>query len=646
MKVEFRLGYSKIQCARCGDPSRIYGVPCPTCGAPPGPSEVNSLVVSRKKLASACLKILETRAARVPMDGFYKAYRREFSEVESVFSGTLKALEAAAQSPPAQQSIHSLKSQLKKLAETRDRLDSYEERRPHIAQLSMLRRTMHHTEQMTRAYLQAFAAPTPWEAKALGSTAQTHIDAAAAVMADATLHNRAVELMASATELNQTFPSVLSALEVLHPGQTLTELESKGQSRYLQVSGGSATAGTGLSYLIFQLLADAHLSPERFSRVIRGTTTLLAARHQVLADHLAKDNVVRDLHAAKQRALEGHAQANLMLSMDLDDEAVFRQMLKLYWVMFEEVGIPIMATMLKISGVDRSYDSLMTDDAGELARRIASNKSLNPLFYGLNKNFRNAASHGHTFRLERDLAVFELRTFTEKIPVEVVIDACFSLMESVYGIQLALDTEISKLGVEGHQLKHAGPFQPDDLDIAAVIIRGMGIDIKESEFRQATWVLKAEGEIRSLTGLAKTMSKIAPGHIESLDIGDTKAGIDRRLCMPVKAISCFRAKDGEELIKDLVALMLDWRENDGSFLVGPRLRCAIGSIGVLALQRDDVYAIPLLRRLRTKADGSNDLEASEAINRVIRAIRIKSEPRGSLIASIQPWIDGDLLALP
>lgn len=646
MNVEFRLGYTKIECGRCGDPSRIYGLPCPTCGARPGPSEVNLPVERRAKLASACLKTLDTRTTRAPSEGFYKAYRSELSEVEIAFFGTLKALETAASRQPTKESVQTLESQLRNLAETRDRLDSYEERRPHIAQLAMLRRAMHHTEQMTRTYLHALAAPTPWEAKELASTAQTHIDAAAAVMADTNLHSRAAELMASVPELNQTFPSVLSALEVLHPGHTLAELESEGQSRYRNVSGGSGAAGTGISYLIFQLLADVHLSPERFGRVIRDTSSFLVARHQELADHLANDKVVRDLHAAKQRALEGHAQANLMLSMDLDDEAVFRQMLRLYWVMFEEVGIPIMATMLKISGVARSYDSLMTDDAGELARRIAADKSLSPLFYGLNKNFRNAASHGHTFRLEKDLAVFELRTFAEKIPVEVVIDACFSLMESVYGIQMVLDAEISKLGVQGHQLEHAGPFQPSDLDMAAVIIRGMGIDIKESEFSQSTWVLEAEGEIRSLTGLAKAMATLAPSHIEFLNIGHTTKGLHRRLHMPIAGISTFRAKDGEELIKELVGLMLDWQENYEPFLVRERLRCAIGSISVLALQRDDVLTIPLLRRLRAQAEGSNDFEAREAVTETIRTMRTKSRQRQKLIASLHPWIDMDLLALP
>ena len=90
---------------------------------------MNLPVERRAKLASACPKTLDTRTTRAPSEGFYKAYRSELS-VEIAFLGTLKALEIAASRQPTKESVQTLESQLRNLTETRDRLDSYEERRP------------------------------------------------------------------------------------------------------------------------------------------------------------------------------------------------------------------------------------------------------------------------------------------------------------------------------------------------------------------------------------------------------------------------------------------------------------------------------------------------------------------------------------
>lgn len=510
----------------------------------------------------------------------------------------------------------------------------------------MLRRTIHHVEQMARSYLHALAAPTPWEARKYGNEAQEHIDAAGAVLEETNLSNRAAAIMASTTKLGHVFASVLSALEELHPKQTLPELELKGQDQYRQISGRNGGTGTGITYLTLQLVADAHLSPKRFKQVIRGAANVLAGRQQELAAQLANGKVVRDLLAAKQRGLEGHAQMTLMLSASLDEEAMFRQLLRLYWVLFEEVGIPIMAIMLKVCGIERSYDSLTKDDAGDLARRVEANASLRPLFYGLNKNYRNAASHGHTFRLEEDMAVFELRTFAERVPVELIIDACYSLMESIYGVQLVLDDEISNLGLEGHQLQHMGPFRPSDLDTANAIIRAMGYDAQQSRFTGSTWVLNIRGDVESFTGLAKAVSTLAPSYIDTLEIGYGAGAGHRHYRLPLAGIRAFGATDGADFFKEFVYLVLDWHENDEPFLARDRLRSAIGSIVIQALHDDDLGSIPLLRTLRGRADGCNDAEASSAVTKAIQALRTKTTIKIELLDSLQRWVKMEHFALP
>jgi hypothetical protein len=573
-------------------------------------------------------------------------YLTELSEVDSAFFGTLEALETAAKRLHAVESVHRLKSQMRNLAVTRDRLASYDERRPYIAPLFMLRRTIKHVEQMARSYLHALAAPTPWDAKRYGKAAQEHIDAAAAVLEETTLRVRAAALTAPPLPLGHTFAAVLSALEVLHPDQTLTELELKGQARYRQISGRNGGTGTGVTYLALQLVADVHLSPERFEQVIRDAAKVLASGQQELANQLTNGKVVRDLLAAKQRGLEGHAQMSLMLSAELDDEAMFRQMLRLYWVLFEEVGIPIMAIMLKVSGTERAYDRLTTDDAGTLAGRVEANESLKPLFYGLDKNYRNAASHGHTFRLEEDMAIFELRSFAERVPVEVVMDACYSLMESIYGIQLVLDAEISNLGIEAHQLQHMGPFQPSDLDTANAIIRAMGYDAQDSRITGSTWALNFSGDIESIAGLAKAVSTLAPSHVDTLEIEHVRDNFRSQHRLPLAAIRAFAAIDGADPIEEAINLLFEWHENDQPLLVKDRLRCAVASIAIRALSNDDLSSVSLLRKLRIRAVASNDAEASAAVAAIIRALRTKTTIKLELVDSLGQWMDGKLLALP
>lgn len=570
----------------------------------------------------------------------------ELSKVNSAFFGTLEALGIAAKPGRTKDALPTLKLQLRNLLATRDRLASYDARRPHVAQLSMLRRTIHHVEQMARCYLHALAAPTPWEAKKYGQEAQTHIDAAGAVLEETALSNRAAALISSTPKLGHTFASVLSALAELHPKQSLTELELKGQEQYRQISGREGGTGTGVSYLALQLVADVHLSPQRFKQVIRGTAEVLASGQRELVAQLTNGKVVRDLLAAKQRGLEGHAQLTLMLSADLDGEAMFRQMLRLYWVLYEEVGIPIMAIMLKVCGVERDYDNLTADDAGTLAKRVGANAALKPLFYGLDKNYRNAASHGHTFRLEEDMAVFELRSYAESVLVEVVIDACYSLMESIYGIQLVLDAEISNLGLEGHQLQHLGPFQPSDLDTANALIRAMGYDAQLSRFTGTVWTLDVGSEVESLTGLAKSVSTLAPGYVDTLEIRQIARTDYRQFRMPLAAIRAFGAIDGADPIKEFVDLVFDWHQNDEPFLDRRRLRCAIASVAIRALVNDDLSSIPLLRRLHDRAGAAKDAEATVATSKTIRALRTKTILGKELVDCMQQWIDRELFALP
>ncbi|MET3368437.1 UNVERIFIED_CONTAM: hypothetical protein ABIE34_001677 [Jeotgalibacillus campisalis] len=646
MKVGFELKYARIECTRCGDPYRIYGIACSTCGAAPGPSEVNSQVAKRAKVAMRGLKILDKPTQQDVFGGFHRRFGQELAEVDSCFFSTLAALSAAAKPTPNDQENLALETQLTNLSACRDRLSNYADRRPYIARLSMLRSTIYHVEQMARSYLQAMAAPTPWEAKTHGKEAQRNIDSAGKVLELAAFRIQTAGLLEANGQLRNTFAAVLSALEKLHPGQTLTELEVRGLEQYRQVSGRRGAAGTGITYLALKLVADVHFSPDRFDQVIEGTARLLSERQEELRKQLTNEKVVRDLLAAKQRGLEGHAQATLMMSAGLDEEAMFRQMLRLYWVLYEEVGIPIMAIMLKVGGIERPYESLISEDAGELARRLEANKSLKPLFFGLDKNYRNAASHGHTFHLEEDMAIFELRSYTEKVPVEVVIDAIYSLMESIYAVQLVLDAEISNMGITGHQLQNMGPFHPSDFDWADALIRAMGYSVRQSIFTKSTWKLDFDSDVASVAGLAKALSTLAPSHIEILEICLPTPSGSRQYRMPLAALRDFEMVEGADPLKEVVRLVLDWQENGEAFLSQRRLRCAIASIAILAIKKHDSTSIPLLRRLRDRAELVGDLEAFAAVGKAIRCLRSTTKAKNEFLKYVHPWVESELLALP
>jgi hypothetical protein len=138
--------------------------------------------------------------------------------------------------------------------------------------------------------------------------------------------------------------------------------------------------------------------------------------------------------------MNAYAKYLAILRHPVDDLASLKELLALYANLFEDAAAPLWAALLKLAQRSaKSYEMLLSEDAAELLRRVSAVPEIRRFSVGAVKDYRNAASHGHTFELEDETIVFRLRTFQQRVPISRFLDDAFAIIESVCAVQLVID---------------------------------------------------------------------------------------------------------------------------------------------------------------------------------------------------------------
>lgn len=644
--VVFELRYDRIMCRRCGDPFRMYGFSCATCGLQPGPSEVNQAVQHRRRLAEAVRLRLDAIAPAQLDAPFHEVADELQARVHTEFSDLMAALSEAASSTRAETTESPLLASAHSIATTRWILKSYQPLRPFAARLELQRAINAMTEDVCRSYLVAFEASTPLEAQQASNMGQEALDRLTAKVGDFGSTLEAVALLDVGDDLAGIIEHLFAALRLRHPGLRATELDNLGRDRFAFLTGRKSAASVGVTVLTTEILAEAHLDVGRWRQVLSEASTLLADSPQ-FADIAADDTVRRHIRQSSSLALEAFAQLGLLMPRASSDEAVLRQIVKLYAGLFEDLMAPLMVLLLHATGsATRAYDRLLQDDASDIARRVSSSPFAS-LFAGVEPGYRNANSHGgRNYFLAKRHVVFTLRSFSTSKPVEVVVDDCFALIESLLAVQIAVNNEMLQLGYVDHQPDDLGFFQPTQERMLRWLLEDQGMRVSRLDLQQSVWTVHLKEQPPPLVPIAGGLDSQAPEAVRTFVIENESGGVRNSLSVVRDSFRECLSGDPTEGAWNSTVLLAGCRWDGRPLLADAALRSAVAAVALEALINERADRIPRLRRVRQMAISQTDEEASALLTEAIRALRLRNSASVVRRPEWLAWLDTKALALP
>lgn len=617
MPHEFKLAFATVACTRCKS-RRISGAPCPDCGLASRSGEVNpNVVLRRQALRSARAQV--PSVAPVDFGPFFRDHRRINSALASCLDRVLGAFKRLASEPMSE--VAQLEFAM--AAAEHDVLDSYlrdaPPTRPYLLQLKTLRIASDHIRRMRSNYEAAFETELPISAQKLASQAQKNIDEAANAFKSMNETQRAAGLLDSVTNAPELMRQLKTLTKDVYGLESVMDLETAGANKF---HSSQVSSGQGLSLFVLDLVAAVYLDPEHFN-------TTMARADGLLTNHLdqvlvlgAEDIAVLDLAVAKASVYEAFQVFAQTVSEADTDDRVLRRILRLYADVFEGAALPVMAWCLKISG-QRSgpYSSLRAEDATSLAKSVQANSVLAEIFAGANPSLRTAASHGLSFHLSEDEAVFELRSFKETVAIEVIVDTLMALVESLVAVLWVLDNQLSLLGVPPVPIESTLAFGPFDLAnfwlSDAYSLDGSGADGNK------WWFSLPEIAPAQLVTAGTVAMRHGPG-ISCVEVECSSAPLGV-LEMKLSAFSNFIAADiSLGRARSLVALAQMFNNatlNGASALRAETLRQAAAVAGLELLDRNDVDLILAIRILFKIAEARSQTEVAKFCGDAIRAWR-------------------------
>lgn len=620
--MEFTLGFDRVVCRRCGDPERILGIPCASCGAKAGASEMNVQVQQRRRaVATAMREAADTPVRSVEMPPLVLAAATIRARQGEELDALMKAIAAvaAARKGAAQE----LGLALASIAETRRLLEQFQGRRPLVSRLASLRERSAALAAIAAEYLEALTADTPLVAQDAVDQAQREIDRAVASIDRYEAVQEAGRALEGDGELAGAVERLISVLLAQHDGTSIPELDEAGRRRLAEVTGGEAAATAGVTFLAQELSASVYLDTATWGATLAAAARAIATNREGFAAVFADSRVRDDFQRASSLWMEAYAQATLLTRAGTTSEGLVRQLVKLYGALIEDLVAPLGSLMLVgTSPSTREYARLMRLDATEVARLAHEAAELAGVFRPVEKGYRHAAGHGgHVYRLNGNYVEFSLRSFSKTVHWEELFDDVLTLTEMVAGIHLALDNALLLSGYTDHRPTDLGLYQPSIETIVRFGLEAHGMSLHSLRLEGSRLELEVLGGGPPTFGIAAAALAVAPANVEFASVIHRWSGATRNLEVSRQTLRDFADAEVKGSLWQTVVGSHGARVDGERWLAGGRLRAAVAAIGFDALRADDVARVPQLRRLRAWAEEAQDRPGAELLTETIRALR-------------------------
>lgn len=569
-------------------------------------------------------------------------WRRQGDELEALLEAVAKV------ATPGEAADEALGRALSAISETAGLLETYSVRRPTASRLELLRLRSSALSRATELYLAALTAETPLEAQTAATKAQQEIDRSVALKHEFDQVRDAAKSLLGDGDLSGAVERLISTLQVQHGGAPISDLDIIGRGRFERVTGSVAAPTAGVSFLGQELAARAHLDESAWAATLTNAVRVIAAHREEFAAAFGQHRIRRDFLKASSLWMEAYAQATLLTRPGSSPDGVVRQLVKVYANLIEDVVAPLGALML--IGTDplaRDYTRLMAKDATDVAERAYRAPELVGVFPSAERGYRNAASHGgHCYHVDGDDVVFQLRTFSERVPLEVLMDHVLALTEAVAAIHLALDNQLLRCGYTDHRPTDLGLYQPSMEALIRLGLEMHGMSLESAEVHADTLAVTVVGGEPPCFPIAAAVLTIAPSHIESVEVRHSFGFRSRRLSVSRPVLREYTEAEGEDPVWRTVLASASCLVDGARWLSGDRMRAAVAAIAWAALQSESLEPIPRLRKVRSWALERGDTEAADLISETIRALRM-GDVRALRARPVWPaWLHAAPVELP
>ncbi|MET3718353.1 hypothetical protein [Arthrobacter sp. UYEF21] len=618
------MSYDKTSCDRCGAAVRVVAQPCPECDRKPAVEETNGAVNARRTIVDGIRASIADDAVREPAPrlGVPTVTLDQLDNyLENALEPVLRSFSKVARRSTTAQEIATLTQLVRRQLDMLAAAATIPRKRPDIERMKYLKDQIDDFGHLINRYLDALAAPSMHEAQRHARQAQSHIDGMTSRRTVQNRINAALGEVSSADLLDAGGIDLFRALSVRHDGLSVAELEQRGSTEFSHLSGRKPEVGTGLSYLMCDLISESNFDRDRFRTVVQETAQLCKSKCETL-DSLAGDAVLlSDLHEAKLRAVQAWVRFQRTVAGRITTPSLVREVVALYSEVFEQVGIPIMGSLLLLSGQKTMpYAKLRTQNATGIADIVSKTPALSGLVHGLDNNLRNATSHGHSYTVNEDSISIKLKSHQGILTFADLTDKLMTLIESFTAIQLVMDDEVSSRGQDGHQVRDLELYGFSTSAVVRLLLTALDVTVHSIADDAAIWQITIGDTDRSKFTLAKVICNALPSSVDTLIL---RYELNADVHVLTVAVPALRAVSAQQLSDPLKFLQAAGSvQVDGiPVLDTPGRRRVIARHLSKVLAADDIGEVGRLRTLRAAAQTWSDTEVVEAIQGAIRWLR-------------------------
>jgi hypothetical protein len=571
-----------------------------------------------------------------------------YERILATFEAAFERMALFADEPLSEATQRALASALGEFNRARDGLLSYEPLRPHVSSLLTVRSVLNELTAALDLYQDALTAEVPLQGQVLAKRAQSHIDRGAEARSLHEARHQEATTLGAEQSLDQRVLNIIELLASRYPDKDLLGFDAEGARQMAVATGADVASGSGTTYLSLKLTAGAFLDEGALDARLRAATQALDGGGDTLRDLGRNPSATGDLGAARVRLNEIFEDFGRLLAFEQSDERVFRRIVHAYGAVLEEVALPLLCWYLLASGTkNRPYERLKQDDVTSLYQSACASLLLEPIFAGGDNRLRHAASHGHSFKLEDDQAIFDLRSFGGTIPVDVVVDALLALIESLSAAFLALDNRCSFIGGFG-PAPGLGPIT--FAEIARLWLRKKFGQVNLDSHHDS-WVVEVKSLPMAPHELASTLLIAGPSTNTSVTVEVANLG-EGHLRVPVEGMQAFLEPDttidpGLDAMSRTIALLRASNLNESPALDEAHLKGAVAILATILVGSGKAEVIPYLRACMRMATESG---FSQLAQEGAEAIRLWQKPDQRLVANqiarLRPWIQNIKMGLP
>lgn len=616
---------------RCGG-ERILGVACDDCGTAAPAGEVNSQVVRRR---SAVRRIDEVVAAHTPSQGDLPDPSELLGAVEWFIAAVTRFAEDT-----SSQAAQDLAQSVCGFMDLHSRSEESPRLRPNIALRAAILASTERLVGLWPFYRETLTAPSIREVQRLNKIAQDALDSASAPFT--AYDERARALAPLGIDANRTLlERTLGVLTTAHEG-TLLDITAVGIDVAERVTGQVVRPGAGAQFLVQSNVASVWLDNERFERTVSEASGFcrLANFDAVLESDLPLHGIA----ASQRRLAEAVLAFEAVLSSETDEDTLFRRLMKYHAEVYEEVGGPLFAWYLLLSGAKtKAYEKLIADGATALAKAIHARPSLALWFDGSEPFLRNAPSHVGGYDIKDRVVHVTLGSARVSHPMEWFIDRVYTFLESLMATLWALFNELERRDIGVPISETDQRYLGMNSFAMAEVFASMSLGALDSRDDDGDWYFSLPPGDDDAMLKALTLIGI-DSDVRSVSV--RRAGSEHTLRVPLDAWERYEGAVAEARAENHIVAGLEFRAActvDGvSALQESDLQSAVGVFGVPFLA-GDLSLVPLLRKLDRLALARHYADTHDRIVRALRTLRTTdASERARLESDFRLWMQRDL----